>query len=153
MRTPLTTDCKRESQDTNSTKAFQSEKERIELERTNQRLSAQIQENLKIFESLDKQLKMKDQMINKNEREIEGNQKKVSMLMAKLKQMSDNMQELLSVTKNIKHAKRDHLDKFAPEILQKKYEEYTTHINLMNDVFLSSMCQGNKFKQSEEALK
>jgi N-acetylneuraminic acid mutarotase len=71
VRTPLTTDCKRETLDTNSTKAFHSENEKFELEKTNQKLSVQIKENLRIFESLDKQLKMKDQRIHKNEKEIE----------------------------------------------------------------------------------
>ena len=40
-----------------------------------------------------------------------------------------------------------------PELIQKQYEEYNNQINLINDVFQRSMGNGNKLKQSEEALK
>lgn len=148
---------KRESYESNSTKAYESDKNsKKDLEEVNRKLSQQIQDNLKMFESLDTQLKLKDEKINKNEKELAGNHQKVNSLMEKLKTMSCNMQELLTVTQNIRmHNKKptDIVSKFKPETIQKQYEAYNQQLNIIHDVFQSSMGAGNKLKQTEDALK
>lgn len=99
---------------------------------------------------------MKDEKIHKNEKELAGNHHKVNLLMNKLKDMSSNMQELLTVTQNItlKNSKTPHSYLLSkPELIQKQYEDYKNQINMINDVFQQSMGHGNKLKQSEEALK
>lgn len=111
---------------------------------------------MKIFESLNTQLKIKDDKISKNERELAGNHQKVNALMDKLKTMSTNMQELLTVTQNMRMLNKKSTDvgsNFKAETIQKQYEAYNQQINMIHDVFQSSMGAGNKLKQTEDALK
>jgi hypothetical protein len=76
--------------------------------------------------------------------------------MGKFRNMSKNMQELLSVTQNMQNFKSLKMgieDKLSAGKLKRQYDEYNHQINMINDVFQSSMGPGNKNRQSEDALK
>ena len=69
------------------------------------------------------------------------------------------MQELLSVTHRYTKATNNSGssskkgDYIKPEFIKKQYDEYNNQIQIMNEVFQSSMNDVSKLKEPEEALK
>lgn len=97
----------------------------------NERLTRQIEDNLSLFENLNKELNSKDEALVQGEARISEKDKELRKLKQQLKHMDESMKRLMQVTKLTSEAteasKARHLEEL--DKIKRRQEEYQEKIN------------------------